>query len=102
MIIPWPRSVYRAPLCPSPACYRPPQQGLESAVAALTASLGPVATTSPRFPFPRPEFYVASMGQVLIRQYISFAEPVDPSWLGPFKLRTNELERELAVGAPGI
>ncbi len=74
-------------------------EGLARALEVLCEELGPPVRLSSYWPFPRPEYYAATMGPGLLRQYVSFSTPQDPGWLGPFKCRTYELEALLAQDA---
>ena len=62
----------------------------------LEESYGPVALSSVPYLFNQTHYYEATMGADLRKQFFAFAELVSPDCLPAVKLRTNELERELA------
>lgn len=62
----------------------------------LHLALGPVALTSPTFIFDQTAYYEPTMGTGLQKQFLAFANLVDPGRLADFKILTNGLERELA------
>jgi hypothetical protein len=63
----------------------------------LSGLFGPVDSRSPRFPFIFTDYYEAEMGPGLKRGFVGFERLIDPSGLAAVKIRTNELEQELAV-----
>jgi len=69
---------------------------LEEAAAALAEEFGPTAGSSETWPFDHTDYYEAESGPHLLRRFVSFAEPVAEERLAAIKLRTNEMERELA------
>jgi hypothetical protein len=58
----------------------------------LPAEFGPVLLHSPAFPFRETEYYKATMGTELMKQFLAFERFVDPASLPAIKRRTNELE----------
>jgi hypothetical protein len=62
----------------------------------LEQDFGPVARASPPFDFHQTAYYEPTMGPGLSKQFLAFTELVSPDCLPAVKLRTNELERELA------
>ncbi|MBI2899246.1 MAG: DUF4416 family protein [Planctomycetes bacterium] len=60
--------------------------------AELEARFGPVDLESGEIPFRFTDYYEAEMGRDLVRKFLSFARPIDPSDLPAIKRWTNELE----------
>jgi len=58
---------------------------------------GPVARESPRFAFDQTDYYAASMGSGLVKQFFAFERLVDPARLPELKRLTNAWEDELAA-----
>lgn len=67
----------------------------QAARPPLEALFGPLELESPVFPFDKTEYYTASMGAGLKRQFFTFRTLADPVGLPDWKLATNALEREL-------
>jgi Domain of unknown function (DUF4416) len=67
--------------------------------ARQTAELawGPVALASPAFDFTETEYYQASMGAGLKKQFLAFMHPVDPERLIDCKLESNVWEAQYAA-----
>ena len=63
----------------------------------LEAEFGPVAMASPPYDFVQTAYYTSDMGSGLIKLFYVFERLVDPAILASIKLRTNELEAELAA-----
>jgi hypothetical protein len=70
---------------------------LEWAKTRLQATYGPVALTSPPCPFDQTDYYAATMGSDLRKQFFVFAEIIPADSLPAVKLHTNALEAELAA-----
>ncbi len=70
---------------------------LTRARGRLEHFFGPVQLASPPFVFDQTAYYEASMGPDLLKQLLAFRDLVAPDRLADIKLRTNALERELAV-----
>ena len=68
-----------------------------AARAPLEALLGPIELESPLYPFEKTEYYTASMGPNLKRQFFTFRKRRDPAVLPDWKLATNRMEEELKV-----
>ncbi len=66
----------------------------------LEADFGPVLAASPPFDFHQTRYYEPTMGPGLRKQLLGFRDLVSPDCLPAVKLRTNELERELARTGP--
>lgn len=64
----------------------------------LEKQFGPVALTSPAFDFVQTGYYEPSMGPGLRKCLFAFRELVAADCLASIKLRTNDLERQLAEG----
>jgi len=62
----------------------------------LVREFGPVGIVSAPFVFNQTTYYEATMGPGLKKQFFAFQKLVAPESLPAIKLRTNELERELA------
>ena len=60
------------------------------------ATWGPVALESDRFDFSETDYYGASMGAGLKKQFWAFEQLVDPSILPTVKCATNDWEEEIA------
>ncbi len=58
---------------------------------------GPVSLASEPFDFHQTDYYQATMGADLKKQFFAFEELVAPESLAPAKLDTNALEAELAA-----
>ncbi len=63
----------------------------------LELSYGPVTLTSPPFSFHHTDYYAATMGPELRKQFLVFRDLVPPESLAEIKLHTNALEQQLAV-----
>ena len=63
----------------------------------LSGLCGPIDSRSARFPFAFTDYYEAEMGSGLRRGFVGFDRLIDPSGLAAIKIRTNELEREIAA-----
>jgi hypothetical protein len=74
-----------------------------AAKAPLEALLGPVELESEFFRFDKTEYYDATMGKGLLRQFLSFKPLADPAALVEWKLATNDLEAKLGreLSTPG-
>jgi hypothetical protein len=57
---------------------------------------GPVAVASEPFPFVDTEYYTATMGAGLLKQFWAFERLIDPADLAAIKLTTNAWEHEFA------
>ena len=73
---------------------------LQQAKHALCGLYGPVDVESPLIMFDFTAYYEKQMGPDLLRKFFAFEQLVDPAILPDIKMRTNELERELAA-CPG-
>jgi len=69
---------------------------LRRAAELLDEEFGPVDSASDVIPFSFTDYYAGEMGTGLLRRFVSFGPPIDPGRLAEIKLRTNELERQLA------
>lgn len=63
----------------------------------LSAAHGPVALASDRFDFAETNYYEATMGPRLRKQFWAFARPFEPAALVEAKLATNRWEAEYAA-----
>ena len=75
---------------------------LEAARVRLGAELGAMDPVSPVWPFDLTGYYAQQAGPEILRQFVAFADLVDPGRLAAVKHITNRLERELAqeLGRP--
>lgn len=67
----------------------------EAARKPLEALFGPVELQSQLYGFNKTEYYDASMGKGLQRQFFTFKQLADPAGLVDWKLAANKLEDEL-------
>jgi hypothetical protein len=58
---------------------------------------GTVSLASPAFDFTETDYYAATMGSGLKKQFIAFERPIDPATLAAIKRQTNEWEAEYAA-----
>jgi hypothetical protein len=63
----------------------------------LPGLYGPVALASTPYPFTQTTYYARDMGPDLLKQFLVFENLVQPDCLPEVKLRTNQLESELAA-----
>lgn len=68
----------------------------------LTGLLGPLETISPAWHFDCTDYYEAEMGKGAIRRFVSFSDLAHTGELPGLKIRTNQLESELAGLLPGM
>jgi hypothetical protein len=73
---------------------------LTAARDALAAHLGAIDLVSDVWPFDQTAYYSGQMGPCILRQFVSIEQLIDPGELADLKLRTNELERDLAQSLP--
>jgi hypothetical protein len=72
-------------------------EALEWAGERLASSLGPTACVSPPFDFAETDYYAATMGTDLKKQFVAFERLIDPAKLAELKCQTNSLEIEYAA-----
>lgn len=77
------------------ACGRHPD-ALTWAEERLANCLGPVGLASPAFDFTQTTYYEPTMGPGLQKRFLAFRELAAADCLAAVKLRTNQLEQELA------
>jgi len=70
---------------------------LEWARRRLEEEFGPVALVSPVYEFTQTAYYESTMGPGLRKQFLAFRELVAADMLPATKLRTNQLEDQLAA-----
>jgi len=68
----------------------------DAAEERLAELYGPADLRSPLIDFDFTDYYEPQMGRGLKRVFVSFARKIDPGEIAAIKLRTNELEGELA------
>ena len=61
------------------------------------SSFGPIALASAPFAFTETDYYTATMGTGLKKQFIAFERSIDPGALPAIKRQTNEWEAEYAA-----
>ncbi len=69
---------------------------LKWAEQTATATWGAVALTNKPFPFDATDYYEASMGTGLRKQFWAFEQLADPGELADWKLAANQWEKEYA------
>jgi hypothetical protein len=69
---------------------------LAAARTALESAIGSIDLVSDIWPFEQTSYYADEIGPQILRQFVSFAQLVDPGELADIKHRTNALEQELA------
>jgi hypothetical protein len=70
--------------------------------ASTPSRLGTIAIMSERYAFVESEYYRASMGEPLWKQFVVLEAPYDPARLASDKLLTNDWEQEYFNLHPGI
>lgn len=70
---------------------------LKKAVEMLTKEYGPMDYRSEPMPFTVTNYYREEMGGPIRRIFLSFQRLIDPASLAEIKIRTNEIEDQLAV-----
>ena len=73
----------------------------EQAAAAMEKWWGDIDIRSEVMPFEYTEYYIEQMGTRLLRQFVSFAELIDPAALALTKQQSNTLEAEIAESESG-
>jgi len=72
------------------------EQCLAAARSGLEAMIGRIDLVSDIWPFDQTSYYADEIGARILRQFVSFAQLIDPGELAGIKHRTNALEQELA------
>jgi hypothetical protein len=72
------------------------------AAERLASLFGPIDVRSEIFPFDLTHYYDETMGTPICRQFLSFSRLIEPSTIAEIKLKTNELESELASDWIGV
>ena len=70
---------------------------LQWASQQFANTYGPIAFSSPPFDFTETDYYAATMGAGLKKQFSTFEPLVDPSALAEIKCQTNDWEAEYAA-----
>ncbi len=70
---------------------------LEKSLKILEDEYGPMDYRSRPMPFQVTSYYVDEMGETIQRIFLSFEKLIDPGRLAEIKIRTNQIEDELAV-----
>jgi hypothetical protein len=63
----------------------------------LAALFGIVDSCSDVYPFDMTHYYDETMGTPIVRQFLSFAQLIEPASLADIKIRTNEMESAIAA-----
>ena len=74
------------------AAFSGQQPAITWATEQLELRYGPVAIESPLFDFVETDYYQATMGPELKKQFFGFCQLIDPSAIAGIKLETNQLE----------
>lgn len=72
-------------------------EALEWARDNAAREYGEIALTSDAFDFTETDYYTATMGTNLMKQFVLFERPIDPAALTDIKRQTNEWETEYAA-----
>jgi hypothetical protein len=72
------------------------EQALSAARDAVESALGEIDLVSDIWPFDQTSYYADEIGPRILRQFVSFAQLIDPGGLADIKHRTNAIEQELA------
>jgi hypothetical protein len=72
-------------------------EALEWSRDQLTSEYGPQALASDPFDFTETDYYTATMGSDLKKQFFTFQQLIDPAALADIKRQTNEWEAEYAA-----
>jgi hypothetical protein len=73
------------------------EAALEWARETASQKFGAVTLTSAAFDFTETDYYAATMGAGLKKQFIAFEGPIDPAALAEIKRTTNQWEADYAV-----
>jgi len=69
---------------------------LQTAVKVLPQHFGLIDLVSGTWPFTQTDYYADQAGGHILRQFVSFAQLIDPGQLATIKHKTNEIEQQLA------
>lgn len=72
---------------------------LKQAKLFLAKKYGPVDLESPVIPFDFTDYYDDELGKGILRQYISFARPIRPEYIGKIKRQTIRIEHRFKIKA---
>jgi hypothetical protein len=72
---------------------------LDWARARIAAEFGPLGAVSPAFDFTETDYYTATMGSDLKKQFVVVKSPLDPGRLATIKRLTNDWEVDYAASA---
>jgi len=75
---------------------------IEPARKRLAAEFGPTDVRSATFSFDSTDYYDEEMGKPLLRLFWSFDRLIEPDRLAAVKVRTNEIEAEMAKTVPEL
>jgi len=74
-------------------------EALEWAQSRAAATYGPIVSASEAFDFTETEYYTATMGSGLKKQFLAFERLIGPALLATSKVATNEWEANYAAAA---
>jgi hypothetical protein len=66
------------------------------AAGKCAREFGEVESRGEILPFDHTDYYLEEMGPGLLRQFVTFQDLIDPARLPEIKVKTNELERQVA------
>jgi hypothetical protein len=69
---------------------------MEAARTRLESEIGEIDLASDIWPFDQTSYYADEIGPQILRQFVSFAQLIDPGELADLKHRTNAIEQDLA------
>jgi len=72
-------------------------EALSAAKEAVDARFGKIDLESDIWPFTQTDYYQNQTGDTIVRQFVSFDELIHPGLLPKIKLKTNKIERKLAL-----
>lgn len=70
---------------------------MAEAKRVLESLFGPIHATKGPFPFVETSYYEREMGKDLVYELVAFDRLIQPDWLAAIKLKTNQIEEELAL-----
>jgi hypothetical protein len=73
------------------------ESALDWAREIVVSRFGRIALASPAFDFTETDYYTATMGAGLKKQFLAFESLIDPGALAAVKLQTNQWEAEYAA-----
>jgi hypothetical protein len=77
-------------------------EALREIETLLVKDFGPLDLISPVFSFTQTDYYQATMGTDIKRQFFAFHDLISPDQLSSIKVRTNQLESFIACLRPDV